>query len=133
MVGASFSMKKRLSAVNERKMASEASLSTPPIRPWVRASKPALIEELPSAFASAAVGALTPRSRSRPSTSLAPSRSLSERLSAWPANPIDERRGDRGDDRRREDRHHDRLRQREEPDRADQRRCDSDQEPRREA
>jgi hypothetical protein len=27
-------MKKRLRAVKERKTASEASLSTPPIRPW---------------------------------------------------------------------------------------------------
>ncbi len=88
IAGPSLSRKKRLRAVNERKTANEASLSTPPITPWVSASNPAPIEALASAFAFAAVVAFTPRSPRSDSISLAPSLSLAERLSAWLAIPV---------------------------------------------
>ena len=87
-VGASLSMKKRLMAAKERKTASEASLSTPPSRPSVRALKPALIEALACWLASAAVEEATPRPWSQDSISSAPEWSLWLRLSAWLAMPL---------------------------------------------
>jgi len=74
--------------VKERNTVSEASLSTPPRRPSVRALKPAVIEALASVLAPSAVAELTPRSRTHDSISSAPAWSLSLRLSAWLAMPL---------------------------------------------
>jgi hypothetical protein len=88
MVGASLSRKKRLSAVKERKTASDASRSIPAARPAVKALKPELTEALAFWLASRAVAESTPRSLAQDSIFFAPACSRSLRLSAWLAIPV---------------------------------------------